>query len=70
MLRRKTMKEKHATFPKRQLQVIVKPLMTFELERIAEREAVSDPRALVLLQVARLINEKKDEYRRRGICIE
>jgi hypothetical protein len=69
LLRRKTMDKRNSTFPKRELQVIVKPLMTFELERIAEREGVSDPTTLVLLQIARLINEKKDGYSRRRITI-
>ena len=55
--------------PQKQLQVKFKPLMTRELEKIAEREGVSDPRALVLLEIAKLIREKKESYKSKGIII-
>lgn len=41
----------------KELQIKIKPMMTSKLKVIAEREGI-DPIALVLLQVARLINEK------------
>jgi len=48
------------TYPTRELQIAIKPLMTSILEKIAEHEGV-DPIALVLLQLARFINEKEEE---------
>ena len=44
------------TYPTRELQIKIKPLMTAKLERITEQEGAS-PIALILLQIARLINE-------------
>jgi len=53
--------------PQKQLQLTIKPVMTGELEKIAEIEGVTNPIALVLLQIARFINEKKQEYKERGL---
>ncbi len=52
------------------LQVTIQPIMTSELEKIAEREGVTNPIALVLLQMARFINEKKTEYKERGLITD
>jgi len=52
--------QEHFTPLKRELQIRVKPIMTAKLETIAEHEGV-DPIALVLLQLARFINEKEEE---------
>jgi hypothetical protein len=63
---KKTMDKTYSTLPTKELQVTIKPLMARELERIAEIEGVEDPVAFVLLQTAKFIREKKDEYKQRG----
>ncbi|MDA2918051.1 hypothetical protein MYX76_00910 [Desulfobacterota bacterium AH_259_B03_O07] len=59
--------QNHFTPLKKELQLTIKPVMTSELEKIAEIEGVTNPIALVLLQIARFINEKKTEYKKRGL---
>jgi len=60
----------NTTSPQNKLQVTIQPIMTSELEKIAEREGVTNPIALVLLQIARFINEKKTEYKERGLITD
>jgi hypothetical protein len=65
--RKNTMDKNNISPPETELQITIKPLMSKRLRRIAEIEGVDNPAALLLLKAARLINEKENEYRQRGI---
>ncbi|MDA2920247.1 hypothetical protein MYX76_12285 [Desulfobacterota bacterium AH_259_B03_O07] len=54
----------NTTYPTRELQIIIKPLMVAKLKRIAEQEG-TNPIALVLLHIARLINEWEENENQR-----